>query len=280
MNPFSFNPPSIDRLAEFDRADCTYSSEVVEIQGVVSSQNQSFWPYSDKYEIYCTTLLAWRRVGQPLVHRKLTLLRPLQIDRSWRGVLRFPENSAHQLKVLLSTDETRAIVADALMIDDLHTEIAMDGELHNALEEAQKPVVVTTARFGDLRYHDSEDCFVGEAEWNGEAVELSFYVDDNQDITSLLATAEQLWDAQSEWKKKVDDFAVGLLPIKNESWLDVDEQPLDAEQFKAQMKLQAIWVHPDGEFEFWHEDGDLFWGHVIQVTGSLTEGLTEVGIAG
>lgn len=280
MNPFSFKSPSIDRLAGFDSADCTYGSEVVEIQGVVSSF-QHFQPYSDEYEVYYCSFLAWRRIGQPLVHRKLTVLRPLQTDRSWRGIMRFPEHTVHQLQVLLSTDETRAIVADVLMMDDLRSEIAVDEEFLRVINDSQEPRVITTARFGDLLCHPMSDCFMGEVEWNGEMVELSLYFDDDQDLKPLLETAEQLWDEQSVWKQKIDAFAVeGLLSIKNDSWLDVDEQPLDAEQFKTRMKLQAIWVYSDGGFEFWHEDGDLFWGHSIQVAGSLTEGLTEVGIAG
>jgi hypothetical protein len=32
---------------------------------------------------------------------------------------------------------------------------------------------------------------------------------------------------------------------------------------------------PDGAFEFWHNDGDLFWGHSILIVGSLEEGLTD-----
>ena len=39
------------------------------------------------------------------------------------------------------------------------------------------------------------------------------------------------------------------------------------------MTLDAITVYPDGAFDFWHHDGDMFWGHSIQVSGSLSEGL-------
>ena len=69
-----------------------------------------------------------------------------------------------------------------------------------------------------------------------------------------------------------------LLPLKNESWLGEDESTITAVQFR--MTLDSIIVHPDGSFEFWHTDGDLFWGHSIQVTSSLSEGPTDADIPG
>ena len=37
---------------------------------------------------------------------------------------------------------------------------------------------------------------------------------------------------------------------------------------------------PDGRFEFWHEDGGLFWGRSIHVRGTLTAGPTDADIPG
>jgi hypothetical protein len=50
--------------------------------------------------------------------------------------------------------------------------------------------------------------------------------------------------------------------------------------FQKQMKLQSINVAGDGRFEFWHHDGDLFWGHAIQISGTLKDGLTDADIPG
>lgn len=46
------------------------------------------------------------------------------------------------------------------------------------------------------------------------------------------------------------------------------------------MKLESISIQPNGEFEFWHNDGDLFYGHSIQISGSLEKGLTHSDIPG
>ena len=44
--------------------------------------------------------------------------------------------------------------------------------------------------------------------------------------------------------------------------------------------LSSVSVHEDGEFEFLYDDGDLFWGHAIQVDGNIQTGLSQASIAG
>jgi hypothetical protein len=70
------------------------------------------------------------------------------------------------------------------------------------------------------------------------------------------------------------------LPLKNESWLGDNESEVSAEAFVERLALQSITVYPDGELEFGFEDGDLFWGHFIIVSGSLSEGPRDASIAG
>jgi hypothetical protein len=52
------------------------------------------------------------------------------------------------------------------------------------------------------------------------------------------------------------------------------------EEFKARMALESVTVEADGSFQFWYGDGDLFWGHSIQVSGNLAEGPTDASLAG
>ena len=88
-------------------------------------------------------------------------------------------------------------------------------------------------------------------------------------------------EAMEQWASKVNDYAAGqLLELKNDNWLDEDESAISREDFLGRMQLNSITVHPEGEFEFWHDDGDLFWGHSILVSGSFTDGITHADIAG
>ena len=117
--------------------------------------------------------------------------------------------------------------------------------------------------------------------WVGGTIHLTLNVEDPDQIKPCLKVARGLWSQESSWKTRIEEYAVQmLLPLKNESWLGDDESELSPEEFKSKVTLQSISIYPDGDFEFWHHDGDLFWGHSIQVSGNLIEGPMDADIPG
>lgn len=269
----TFKPLPIDRLTEIDSSDCEYVTEVVEIEGVVSPGSQGGWSHSDGYDIHHFTFTAWRRPGDPVVRKELTILRPVDPEADFFS--EYPNLSIHRIKVLLSTDETSAIFAGK------STQPRNAIQLMKVVEELRKPVIIPTTRFGDLTLDRSIGWFEGEVEWNGKSIRITFHSDENQDISQGLEVAEKLWNDQMSWNQKVNDYAIKeLLPLKNDNWLDDGEAPLTKKQFKSHMTLRSVSIYPDGDFEFWHDDGDMFGGHLIQISGSLEDGLTQADIPG
>ena len=63
-------------------------------------------------------------------------------------------------------------------------------------------------------------------------------------------------------------------------WVRLSKAEIGSTEFLNRMQLTAMTVYPDGSFEFWHDDGDIFWGHSILVSGSLAKGVTDASIAG
>lgn len=118
------------------------------------------------------------------------------------------------------------------------------------------------------------------ASWNAQAVQV--HIDrDGGDEPALFAIAEALWADQKKWDRRVRDFAAReLLDLKNGNWLGEDEKEFTPTRFKARMVLQSVTVSAGGKVGFTFDDGNLFWGHVIQVRGTLTEGPTHADIAG
>ncbi len=57
-------------------------------------------------------------------------------------------------------------------------------------------------------------------------------------------------------------------------------QEFSAREFLSKMRLESISVDEYGDLTFWHNDGDLFWGHAIQISGNLSEGLKGADIPG
>lgn len=136
------------------------------------------------------------------------------------------------------------------------------------------------ARFGTLT-RTAPGTYEAAVPWNGSDVVLELEGED-EDLDAALAAARALWDDEAGWQRRVQDHAVGeLLELKNENWPDDDDaQPLTPDEFRARMRLQAITVDPDGGFEFFHAHGDLFWDHVVQVGGTLHEGVTHSAVEG
>lgn len=272
--PESFSPPGIKSLANIDTADASYESQCVVIDGVVSPSSQGGWSgENDGYEVHCFSFAAWRRPGEPIVKRDLTILRPVPPDGDYWGD--FPKHSIQRISVLLSTDGMRAVFEKALPLD------SPDEELQHIADELQKPVVIPTERFGDLVLDRSLSWFEGDTQWNGVTVRVTFPEEQDKVPDDVLRTAESLWSDQAGWKKRIDEYVVKeLLGLKNDAWLDEDETELTTEELLAAIELTSITISYDGEFEFWFDDGNLFWGHSIMVSGNLKEGLTDAGIHG
>lgn len=152
-----------------------------------------------------------------------------------------------------------------------------DLELREYAVELQKPVVKKDPLLGEFTLNRSIDLYCGPGEWQGKKIKL--YLSEYDD--ELLDTARALWKNQQEWNKRIQDYAVDrLLKLKNENWLDDEEQEVSTENFKKRMTIETVSIKPGGNFEFCYDDGDLFWGHAIVVTGSLADGLRDADIYG
>ena len=71
-----------------------------------------------------------------------------------------------------------------------------------------------------------------------------------------------------------------LLPLKNESWLRENEEPLTAAQLLLRVKLESIVVYSGGNAELYYNDDGLFEGHTILVQVEPDSTITNVEIAG
>jgi hypothetical protein len=270
---FCFRPPSVERLSEVDPARCEYNGDVVEIEGVVGPKGQGGSPQSEDYSIHIFCFSAWRRLGQEVKRNELVIIRPVPEEGDWFS--EFPKLSLQRIKVILATNETRAVFAGTSNAQP------DSSKLSEIAAELAKPLIIQTEKFGELRLDRSIGWFDGKSEWNGKSVQLSFDVEDSNDIGTALEVAEQLWADEVGWKTKVEAYAIQeLLALKNECWLENDEATFTPDQFLERMTLNSITVFPDGRFDFWHDDGDLFGGHAIQISGSLNKGLTHADIPG
>ncbi|MEM6784675.1 MAG: DUF2262 domain-containing protein [Bacteroidota bacterium] len=273
----AYHPPSLATLTDLDVSEATYSTEPVVVQGLVSMRSQGATVQED-HLAHLFSLAAWRRVGGPLVERKLTILR--SVPKGHPGSANAPPGSQVRITVVLSDDETRAVFLNDLGLGDRYEHASDD--LLDLAEDLRRPATTETERFGTLTENQRLDWMEGTATWNGATVRLTLNRGlrgriDAEDITPALETAEQLWADQAGWNDRIEACAATLYPIWDGGWRRPEDDP---EAFVTLMTLETIVCAPDGAFEFWYDDGDLFAGHAILVGGTTTDGPTEASLAG
>lgn len=220
-------------------------------------------------------LEAWRGADGVIRSTRLAVSREVAEAevRAWMDRVR--PGAVVTLRVRLTTPDS------AELIELVEPAGATDEALARRAAELSAPVTRPHPRFGTLTLDRTVSWWEAKTTWEGKPVTLYLSADDEAALDSALAAAARLWDDQRGWGRRIRDFAVReLLPLKNDGWLDDGEAPVTPDRFRARMTLQSITVWPDGTFDFMHDDGDLFFGHSIQVAGSLDEGPTDADIPG
>jgi hypothetical protein len=274
-----FKPPPTESLASVDSADnVEYETECRIIEGVIAPGGSGWAGREPSYDVHCFSFAAWRFPGQALVGRELVLFRPVPPSAegvrgaSMFGV--FPDYSIQRYSALLSKDHRRAVVERVLAVAD-------DPALRQIAERLREPVVVFTEQFGPLVLNPLTRRFEGTVNWNRKIVPLSLVADADGSIAGAVETAARLRADQAAWIRQVDKLAVGkLLPLKNTAWLGPGERKLTPARFTKRKRLLSIAAAGDGGVEFWHDDGEMFLGHAILITGTLADGPLTADIVG
>ena len=151
----------------------------------------------------------------------------------------------------------------------------IDPEMKAILEEQKKPVSIWVPELGTFTLNRLVNWFEAEVEWLGQPARLD--IDREEDWDACVEQAKALMADQKGWDEKVRSFAADQLLEQANDWAQdaaEGEEPeeITREQFMERLELDAVQISADGRFEFWFNDGDLFWGHAIHVTGALDKG--------
>jgi hypothetical protein len=135
---------------------------------------------------------------------------------------------------------------------------------------------------GTLRYEKEYDWYKGKLKVRQSDISIQLSTDAENSVVVALKRATDLVGGLENYAQLAKEYAAqGLLEIKNETWIDdEDEDPLTLEQFQQRMTLESICIDSDGAVSFYHNDGDLFWGHCILVTMNSENRFIEAEIAG
>lgn len=224
------------------------------------------------------TLAAWKLPGGPLQTSELRVRRQVeyeQLEGLQKSLSAFALRRL-RVRLLLETE----MGAPQAWLEEIAGAV-QDADLEAEAARLRAPVLYLDPLFGTCELDRALDWFSTRGQWLGQPVEVHLSTGEIEALPALLVHAHALWAAQAPWQARLLETAVrDLLELKNDNWLDDDESPLDAAQFQSRMRLQSVTFHEDGGFEFCFDDGELFWGHVIMIGGSLESGPESASIAG
>lgn len=242
--------------------------------GASMSQGDALWHLT-------FSLAAWSRPDGPVQRSKVLVRREVGDSELETYRRRLPDYGIVALEVGLV--EHPPYQGTQALLHALLPEPSASSELFRIAEELRQPVTTNDQQFGTFTLDRRINWHEAQTFWGRESVRLTLNSEgmDEAFPRDSLAHAKTLWSEQQRWGRDIRSYMVNkLLDLKNDSWLEEDEAELTAEEFLQRVALESIAVSSNGSFEFWYNDGDLFWGHSIMVHGSLEGGLDDAGIHG
>jgi len=163
----------------------------------------------------------------------------------------------------------------------------LNKDLQKLKEYYLKPVILENdmGTFTLNRYFSWFEC--NNVDWNGADILIYLEVDENCDETANSAMATLLKYAKDKqgFDQKNREFAAKeLLDLAND-WLEDNEDEdkpdkITKEMFIDNIKMSELCISPDGSITLFYDDGDMFWGHTIQIIIDENGNYDSADIAG
>ena len=132
-----------------------------------------------------------------------------------------------------------------------------------------------------LGYEEQLGCYTGKVALGDISIELMLHTDDDDNLAPALRRAREVLAGFAAYARQAEAYAAQeLLSLKNDIWLEEDETPVTAAEFKQRMTLEALVFYAEGDVTFYYQDGDLFWGHTIELMMDAADNFISAVIAG
>lgn len=127
-------------------------------------------------------------------------------------------------------------------------------------EQGKLPKTISISGIGRFKYDDR-----GGYQARIKGIDVSLSCEDKSEINEVKKRFVDFFNSREDIIDKAKQYcAKELLNLKNEVWLSEGEKALTKAEFVEQLELHFIQMSADGTLiYFW--DGDIFWGHEIEV---------------
>ena len=184
---------------------------------------------------------------------------------------------------VIEVEQGRSLWVREVLERDCHEE-----RLEAILAEFQKPVILKPEGCQELLLDKSLGMFSGDGKWNGSECLVHLDVDEEEAETAedALSTWRRLLTDCAKWDAEARTYAAKELVDNANDWLydSVEEgeeiEEITEEAFAQRLELSEVCVSTEGNFEIFYDDDDMFWGHVVIVSGNIEEGIDDATMAG
>ncbi|MCY7007492.1 DUF2262 domain-containing protein [Fusobacterium simiae] len=148
---------------------------------------------------------------------------------------------------------------------------------NTVLDEIKKenmPNTITIKDFGRFSYKKEDKAY----KLVKEEIEYYFSAENKEELKKVKNIFSNI--KLTKFIGKAKEYTVNkLLELKKKLWLEEDEKEVTKKDFKDRMKFTSLYVFSES-VNFYFDDGNLFWGHAIEVTANQNLEFIDANIVG
>lgn len=281
--------------SEREKFDNKYDKEYKEIIALTEdsvtagrSGNDELWKASVKLLAYIDTETNELKKEKVILQWQITE----EERKTEEKVFDIKKNKIYRLKVRESLPFTNQYIGKEfpkgawLMLIEVLEQNCVEETLEKILLDYKKPVVIHPEHCDELLLNKSLGMFCGNGTWNGEQCRINLDVDGEQKecAEDALETLKKLISNCADWDQKARSYAATELTDNANDWQQEDEEgeyeEITEETFAKRLTISEICASLNGDFEIYYEDDDMFFGHVVIVSGNIENGINDATIAG
>ncbi|WP_257913131.1 DUF2262 domain-containing protein [Campylobacter lari] len=189
----------------------------------------------------------------------------------------FKNKTIARLKVRKHKDFDSALYKRFLLVELIENNYK-DEDLKPILDEYIKPVYYKDEVLGIFELDKGLNTFINNINWvDKKKVEVTF---NNDNIENSIQILRKIFEDKKELDKKIKEYiASQLLEEANNYNEDADKDEIDEKQFAKFLTFESIAIRSKG-IDFYVDDGDVFWGHVIIVESDFDFNFKDAYIVG
>lgn len=199
----------------------------------------------------------------------------------------FEKGTIYQLKVRELIDKT--VPEDSLpsyynrfMVVEVLYEHVKNDILLDVLAEYRTPIVIVDETLGEYKLNKDYGIFEGELQWlnNEISVSLEVNIENKESWTEAMGILRTLFEQQEQRDLEFRTYAGERLTDLANDWLEDKSEEITISDFIKRISLSGLTINREGDFTAYYNDDDMFYGHIIDVSGNIKSGISSANIAG